>query len=537
MTYNPFKNIIPPDDSAKAELERKRKIREAMDSFTLNVNQAIATSDLSNIDERISTLEKVTISQAIYQEFTLEMSDVLKGLQFKFKERKTDLLRIAQLEKENSEKQNELKSLQAKEQESNRKGEHSEALSLKVEGVTVRNFKGVKDEKLSCHGNNVYVIGRNGMGKTSFLDAIFKILSGKDLPSQPTAKGEKKGSVEIDLGKIIVKAKFNDKNEKVSVSVENKEGLEYKSPRTMLDELVGVIDFDINKFLSLTPNKQVDFIKSMAGIDFTDLDATYKEAFENRAFVNKKIKEIEPTLQKHDEDKLVLADLTVETTSIQKKRDHNKNVEQVEYDISLLVRDSQLAQQQIEELTKKIEELKKVNTEINTKITNGNEWLKYPENAKFDLEKEEADFVAKIEGNKLVEKNIANKAKAEEYYKLIDQQTQYQKVLDSVVLSKQKAIEEAELPVPGLGFNEDGLTLDGLPFESAQVNTARKIIAGLQINLKLLGNVKIARFDGSLIDNENMEYIEEWAKKNDLQLFVEFVDRSAERLKIEVKEV
>jgi hypothetical protein len=78
--------------------------------------------------------------------------------------------------------------------------------------------------------------------------------------------------------------------------------------------------------------------------------------------------------------------------------------------------------------------------------------------------------------------------------------------------------------------------LDGLPFESNQINTARKIIAGLEIQFALMSDVKIARFDGSLLDNKSIAEVENWAKEKGVQLFVELVDRDGDELKIEVQE-
>ncbi len=116
---------------------------------------------------------------------------------------------------------------------------------MKVENITIKNFKAILSESLEINGNNVYVFGKNAVGKSSFIDAIFKIISGKDLPAKPTTAGEDRGYVKIDIGKYILNATYNSKNEKISLAIESKEGATYKSPRTMLDELAGVIDFNI----------------------------------------------------------------------------------------------------------------------------------------------------------------------------------------------------------------------------------------------------------------------------------------------------
>lgn len=408
---------------------------------------------------------------------------------------------------------------------------------MKVQGITIRNFKGIQHESLSIKGNNVYVLGRNATGKTSFLDAIFKILAGKNMPSMPTTQGARSGDIEIDLGEIIVRAKFNSKNEKVSVSVESKDGSLYKEPRTMLNELLGVIDFDLNKFYELSPKKQVEFIKQMAGIDFTDIDDAYKKAFDERTFINRKASELEARMGVWDKDNIILTDLTEATKILNEKRAFNIAREEGEKTIlDYKARQDEITNE-LAILRKKIQDLNEEFNKIEDGKKEGDAWLNDPANARYDIEAEEAAFLAAVENNKVIQKNIDNQILYTEFLETLAIQKKLNETLELCQATKETAIKEANLPVPGLSFNDDGLIYNGLPFEASQINKAKQIIIGLQINLALLGEVKIARFEGSLIDDENMEYIEDWAQKNGLQLFVEIVDRTAESLKIEVKEV
>ncbi len=400
---------------------------------------------------------------------------------------------------------------------------------MKVESVIIRNFKGIQNESLSIKGHNVYVIGKNGAGKTSFNDAIFKILSGNKYPSKPTHQGTRNGEIEIDLGKIIVKAKFNEKNEKIIVSVENKEGAEYKSPRTMLDELVGVLDFDINEFLSSTPKKQVEFIKNIAGIDFSDLDEEYKSKFDERTFVNRKVKDLEAKAGLFDKNKVTPHDLSVKTKELNEKRKFNESYQDGWQQITD-------AKKRLETIQAEMAKLQREADELSESIQVGDAWLIAKENQPYNIASEEIEFEKLIEENKKIEENIRNQKAYEDFKVALETQKQLNEALEAIEHSKRSAISEAKLPVPGLSFNDDTLLYNGLPLESAQINKAQQIIIGLQLNLALIGEVRIARFEGSLIDDENMKQIEAWAVENDLQLFVEFVDRS-ENLKIEVKEV
>ncbi len=393
---------------------------------------------------------------------------------------------------------------------------------MKVESIRIKNFKAIVEESLDINGNNVYVLGKNGLGKSSFLDAIFKVISGKDLPTKLTNKDAKNGFVEIDLGELKVKATFNDKNEKIALTVENKEGATYKSPRTMLDELAGVVDFDINSFFNLTPKKQVDFIKELVGIDFSDLDSQYDEHFKERTYINKVVKELESKLTPFDEKKIE----PIPVDKIQKEiSDATESNIKIQATIT-----------RYDERKKKIADLKtQIATEEELQVK-ANEWLSKKENQVIDLSALNVSLTDAIKENKERDLNKVAKKNKEEFDIKVKEQEELNIILQSIEETKRRVISEASMPVPGLTFDDNQLYYNELPFEKSQINTAQQIIVGLQINLALLKDIKIARFDGSLLDNDNIELVEQWAKENNLQLFVEFVDRNTESLKIEIKE-
>lgn len=392
---------------------------------------------------------------------------------------------------------------------------------MKVESIKIKNFKAIVEENLQLKGNNVYVTGKNGVGKSSFIDSIFKIISGKDLPSKLTNKDAKNGYVEIDLGNFKVKASFNEKNEKIALSIESKDGAMFKSPRTMLDESAGVIDFDLNNFFSLSPKKQVDFIKQLIGIDFTDLDDQYKIHYDDRTIINRTIKDLEAQHEFVDpKQSRVVVPIKEIQDKLQKANDDNAEIKKIA--------------DRKDERTKQIESLKEQLRDLENKQKNATEWLS--KNTIVDIEVLTKELNDLIESNKKVEKAIQADKKAKDLKDQLALQEEVEENLKSIEETKRGIISEAKLPVPGLTFTDNELLYNGLPFEKAQINTAQQIIIGLQINLALLNDIKIARFDGSLLDNENMALVEAWAKENGLQLFVEFVERNTEGLRIEIKE-
>ncbi|TPE44958.1 ATP-binding protein [Pontibacter mangrovi] len=400
---------------------------------------------------------------------------------------------------------------------------------MKVEHIEIKNFKAIEAESITTNGRNVYVVGSNGAGKSSFIDAVFKILTGKDLPGKLTRDGAPKGAVKLDLGELVVEADFNAKKEKVQLTVSSPDGAVYKTPRTMLDEKVGVIDFDLNAFFALTPKKKVDFIKQISGIDFSDLDERYKELFDERTFINRKVKELAAIC----DNSLVKSSAKekIDLAAIQQKLEQAQVYNQKHAEV---VTRQQQRVERYSALQQQIEALQKEQSEVAALCDQASAWL--GQNQALDTAPIKAEFDFAIQHNAEVDKTAAAAAKLEEYNQAVAQQEHLNNALAEVEQAKKDAIASAQLPVPGLTFDDTQLYLNGLPFEPNQINTAQLIIAGLQINLALMKEVRIARFDGSLLDNKSLAEVEAWAAANDLQLFVEMVSRDAKGMQVVVQE-
>jgi DNA repair exonuclease SbcCD ATPase subunit len=406
---------------------------------------------------------------------------------------------------------------------------------MKVEKIEIVNFKGIAELSVSPHGRNVYAIGGNGKGKTTFIDAVFKTLTGKGLPAMPTKAGEKRGSINVDLGSINVGAAFNAKAEKMEVTVSSPEGDKYGSPRTMLNELVGIIDFDVAEFMALSPAKKVEQLKKILGIDTTDLDKDYAKVFAERTESNRELK----YLQAHTKPYNPLATELIDVTQLEARRmalvtTNLGRTNQVK-------REAELARD-IAEGTERLELLRKEVAQLDAKLTQmANEhmdieaWL--DDNPAASDEAIVAEINAAREHNVAVANTTRELAHREDVKREEKKNEGLNNRLADIEEQKRERIAAVAMPVPGLTFTEDGLFLDGLPFESNQINTARQIIAGLQLCGALHKSVQIARFDGTLLDNVSLKEVEDWAATQGIQLFIELVARDGtEGLQIQISE-
>ena len=78
------------------------------------------------------------------------------------------------------------------------------------------------------------------------------------------------------------------------------------------------------------------------------------------------------------------------------------------------------------------------------------------------------------------------------------------------------------MPVPGLGFDDTGVTLAGLPFnqtgQAEQIGASAAIAAALNPKLRVM----LIR-DGSLLDRHSLAILAEMAEAHDMQVWLERV--------------
>lgn len=390
-------------------------------------------------------------------------------------------------------------------------------MAQRIQEVLIQNFKGIDQAKVDLNGKHVYLVAKNGAGKTSFIDAAF----GNVKTSKPLKDGARKGLVSITIDDYICEFTFTEKNQKPKLNIFDRSGRVQKAPATLFEKLFGIQNFNIDDFLSQSSSKQVDFIKEIIGIDWTDIDNKYKSLYEERKFLNRKIKEQDAKISSIP----FMKDTSVKDTDalikfIDEAKDKNSEIQRISDGVKS-------REDEISELEEKLANLRK-------QVEDGNKWLN--SNNPIDTEEKENELKEAIKHNQdvaLFQQYEEDRKKGKEDIEAVDK---IQEEMDKIQELKKQQLSECEMPVKGLTFDDDKLYLDGLPFESSQINMARRIIAGLEIQYALRGEVSIARLEGSLLDKDSMQEVIEWADEKGIQLFVEKVDFDGEELKIEVVE-
>lgn len=399
---------------------------------------------------------------------------------------------------------------------------------LRVVKLEVERFKRIRAVEIVPDPNSstVTIAGRNAQGKSSVIDAIWAALSGAAAvkgtsTTRPIRDGENSARVTVDLGDIVVTRTWS--GEKTALKVESKDGAKYSSPQRMLDEMVGRLSFDPLAFASLPAKDQQSELLGLVELPFDPavLAGQRKSAFDERTDVGRTVKQLKGQLDGFPEIGDDVPDAPVSVAALVAELDTARELE-----VSIEVANDEIATARniLAETDRAISELR----------DKENRWLE-------KLQETEARLVAlpdridiepirsRIDNAETINAGVRRK---QERQQVLDQLEDWREKQDALTariaeLDKKRAdgLAAAEFPVPGLGFDEDGVTLDGVPF--AQASAAEQLRVSVAMAMALNPKVRIIRItDGSLLDSENLALIEEMAGANGFQVWIERVDES-----------
>lgn len=398
---------------------------------------------------------------------------------------------------------------------------------MKVQNVKIKNYKGIDRQDVTIDGNNVYVMGGNAKGKSSFIDAIFCQMNAEESLKQ----GERRGEVIVDYGELKAQFKFDTKNGKPQLTLLDEQGNKLPRAKTHLDQVLGKSQFDINDFLRKSANERIKDLKQIAGINTDELDKAVAEAKDDVSLGNREIKAKKAIVDdlEFDRDKTDEIDIADLSNCIEAAIKNNTKYEGI-----VSRNNERLAK--IDRLNSDIEELERERDGLIEEKDLAQDWISDPLNILMDYSGLKSKLATATEHNQTVAQTKKCIELINDLDMIEDSNDKNKQVVADLQEQRNDYIAQNPFPVNGLKLEDDELFYKNLPLESDQINTAELIIIGLQMQHALSKDIKIARFDGSVLDKDNMELVENWAAKNDMQLFVELVDRENSGLKIEVRE-
>lgn len=189
---------------------------------------------------------------------------------------------------------------------------------MKIVQLNISNFKKIAVAEIRPDGHKVILGGDNGAGKTSVLDAIMVALVGpRAMPAVPVRQGAEGAEIRVDCGDVVVTRKIKPDGTG-TLAVKTADGMRPTSPQKWLDERIGAIAFDPLSFTRLDAKAQANTLRTLVGVDVSDLDSELAAVYDERTAVNRELKQAEAlasTMPRHEgvpEDEVSIAGLVAE---------------------------------------------------------------------------------------------------------------------------------------------------------------------------------------------------------------------------------
>ncbi len=400
-------------------------------------------------------------------------------------------------------------------------------------------------------GNLVIIGGKNEQGKSSVIDSIQMVLGGVDnkrIP-EPVRTGSRRAEIvaEFDTGLTVRRTitptggggfKVTDASGKLD------------SPQAILDSLYGSLSFDPLAFSRMDAPKQSETLRELLGLDFSEIDLESKAVKDERAEANREVKRLKGSLDSlvHHEDvgaKVDVSKLLAETENLRDldRANHSASsalgkLERAHERAMLEVKHFQLAvdnqRKLLQQAKAKVEDAEKLNGQAKRILAEAEMKVGKKKAAMKDLvwHVEEIDKLAEqVAGAEDTnDKARDNERYAETTAELTEAEARHRKLDGELRRLKEKRedmLAAAEFPLPGLGFDENGVTIDGHPFKQASAAQALKtsLAMGMAMNKKL--KVILIR-NGSDLDDDNLKVVAEMAAAEGYQVWLERVGKGDE---------
>ena len=420
---------------------------------------------------------------------------------------------------------------------------------MRVLELRAENIKNLKAIEIKPGEDAVVLTGKNGAGKSAILDSIFMALTGKKI-EEPIRNGEKRASIEVDLGNYKVKRIYTEKTDRLEVL--SKEGAPMKSPQTLLNTILGNLSFDPLDFANMREKEQRVLLAKLVGLDFTELNKDRERLYNERTIKHREIKgsdigqyrddpfaplpleslvgQMEVPEQGTPRQEISMATEIQKIKELEDKaekfREYKELIESDKNDIRLNNEYIERTKKEIQELQERINSLQGQITKTeqeNAGIQKRMDSVKAPEEITRETIDQARAALADIEA-----KNVKIR-KAIEYDKKQSELKAAKQVIKDledgmmkIDIEKDKRLKEAKFPIEGLSLTDECVTFNSKPF--SQLSTGEQIRVSTAIAMALNPELKIILIrDGSLLDAEGLKTVIDIAKGRDYQLWIEKV--------------
>lgn len=426
--------------------------------------------------------------------------------------------------------------------------------------VTAERFKNIRvvDFILNRHGITS-VSGGNGAGKTSVLDAIWlSFQKQKKIDPKLIRQGEKDGLIKIETNTHIVTRTFDQRG--TTLKIESKDnGLLHPKPEDWLREIAGPLGADPLEFKNLTDEKQFETVKGLV-----KLEADIDDLQTRTALDRQKLKELKADARKDQRDHDAIRvdyqlpeqpiDVDALLSESREIDADNRKIDEAQRARDRQDIDLNLAENEIKQLQNRhnelSEELARLSRHLDAKRESTQELREQVEKREpLPARRDRAEVTERIRTssaeNQRIADNNANRKRREALDLQIRNNKDEQDKLNEAVRQRRvklaTTLQKAEFPVKGLSFDireldtageeldnpKKTVTYNGIPLREAssaeQIRVSAEIAMAGKPDLRFL----LIR-EGSLLDDNSMDALEELAAKYEYQILMEVVDKTGD---------
>lgn len=394
---------------------------------------------------------------------------------------------------------------------------------MKIVGLQINNVLRVEQVDITPDGTLQVIGGNNAQGKSSVLNAIWLALGGRDASKEiarPVREGADGATVRIDLGDMVVERTW--KGEDTKLVVRSKDGATFTSPQTKLNQLVGHLGFDPLEFARMDSAKQRATLLGMVelDVDLDALEAERQELYERRRQFGQLRKAMGDIPVVADGAPLKVQSAAVLLAEAKAAADHNRAVAERHSDAQ---HDYRLR----DDLVEQLRELESRLGSVNNALAEYEAWCDTAEATPEDVDALHERVASLEAANAAARANREALDKQAEADALDVEYGECKRQIAAIDTAKGEALAAAAFPVDGLGFDEHGVTFNGVPF--AQASSAEQVRVSAAMGMALNPDLRVMMIrDGSLLDANTLAALREQVAANDFQVFIERVGEGDE---------
>lgn len=382
---------------------------------------------------------------------------------------------------------------------------------VKINELLIENVKRVKAVQFEPSADGLTIIGgRNGQGKTSVLDAIAWALGGNNYkPSVPERDGAlMPPNLHIELSNgLIVERKGKNSTLKVTDPNGNKSG------QQLLNEFVSTLALDLPKFINGSDKDKADSLLKILGIGdvLAQLDTKENQLYAQRTEVGriadrkKKAADEMPMYPNVPKEPVSATELIKQQQEILARNGENEQKRQNAARYERMLAEAQIAFDEAKAALQKAEQdcltARKSAEDLHDEST-------------AELEKNLAEIEAlniKIRANSTKEAAEVEANNLQQEYDGLTEQ------IESVREERNKLLDSAELPLPGLSVKDGKLIYNNMPWDgmsgSDQLKVATAIVRKLNPQCGFVLMDKLEQ-----MDLETLQEFGAWLKQEGLQV-------------------